>query len=391
MGKNMVQRLTTVILLLSLTACSWVEDILTEDVYEAPPAELTEFVMEMTPSVKWDTSAGDGAEETGNRLGLWLQEGLLVNVDAEGEVYALNAENGKRVWDQDLDAPIITGAGGGEQLIIVGTQRGQVQAFSASQGQKKWRAKLTSEVLARPIVSQGFAIVRTADGRITGLSAETGEVLWSYQRSVPLLSLRGAGAPVVSEGKVIVGYDSGKLVALSLFDGKVLWEKNVAVPRGRTELERLVDIDADPVVIDGTVYVVSYQGNAAAVNLMSGDVLWRRDMSSQIGLDAVVNDGVYITDEDGYVWAIQDGSGDALWRQTRLLRRQVTAPAVIGSYLVVGDLEGYLHFIARDDGRFVSRIQVSDAAIRSKPIVSGNTVYVNTIHGDVVAIQVPVN
>lgn len=377
------------LMLLITSACSMVENILTEEVYEAPPSELTEFTFSFEPRVIWETDGGDGAGETGNALRLWYQEGVLVSVDHEGEVLAVQADTGRRIWEQELDTTVITGVGGGMDMIFVGTQQGDVVALSLAEGQEKWRSRLTSEVLARPIAEDNVVVVRTSDGRLTGLSAENGERLWSYQRNVPLLSLRGASAPLISEGKALVGYDNGKLVALSLNDGKVTWEKNIAVPRGRTELDRLVDIDADPVVKDGTVYVVTYQGSAAAVDLSSGEVLWRRDMSSQLGLDVVPYDAVYITDEDGYIWSVQDGTGDALWRQTRLIRRLVTAPSVVGDYLVVGDFEGYLHFLSRDDGRFVSRIQFSKSAISSQPVVVGNTVFANDVEGRMIGIQVP--
>jgi outer membrane protein assembly factor BamB len=377
------------LMLLITSACSMVENILTEEVYEAPPSELTEFTFSFEPRVIWETDGGDGAGETGNALRLWYQEGVLVSVDHEGEVLAVQADTGRRIWEQELDTTVITGVGGGMDMIYVGTQQGDVVALSLAEGQEKWRSRLTSEVLARPIAEDNVVVVRTSDGRLTGLSAENGERLWSYQRNVPLLSLRGASAPLISEDKALVGYDNGKLVALSLNDGKVTWEKNIAVPRGRTELDRLVDIDADPVVKDGTVYVVTYQGSAAAVDLSSGEVLWRRDMSSQLGLDVVPYDAVYITDEDGYIWSVQDGTGDALWRQTRLIRRLVTAPSVVGDYLVVGDFEGYLHFLSRDDGRFVSRIQFSKSAISSQPVVVGNTVFANDVEGRMIGIQVP--
>jgi len=204
-----------------------------------------------------------------------------------------------------------------------------------------------------------------------------------------LLSLRGVSRPVIVNNEVIAGYDNGKLVALSLSDGKVLWENSIAIPRGRTELDRLVDIDADPVVKNDTVYVVTYQGQLASVDLNSGRVMWSRDMSSEIGLDVDTGNAVYVTDHDGYVWSIQDGSGDALWRQTRLLRRQVTAPSIAGRYIVVGDLEGYVHWIARNDGRFVARQQVSDGPILSQPLVINDIVYITAADGRLTAIRVP--
>jgi outer membrane protein assembly factor BamB len=274
-------------------------------------------------------------------------------------------------------------------MVLVGTQKGELIALNETDGKERWRSRLTSEVLARPIAGENIVVARTADGRVTGLSADEGKVLWSYQRSVPLLSLRGAGAPVIADGRVIAGYDNGKLVALSINDGKVIWEKSVAVPRGRTELDRLVDIDADPVVINDTVYAVTYQGNVAGVDLTSGQTLWSREMSSQIGLAAVYGEAVYVTDDEGNVWSVQDGSGDALWRQTRLVRRQVTGPAVAGDYVVVADLEGYVHWIARNDGRFVARQQITDVAIRSQPFVVDGVLYITAVDGTIAAVRVP--
>ncbi|EEF78451.1 outer membrane protein assembly factor BamB [Methylophaga thiooxydans] len=375
--------------LVLLSGCSAVEYLFVEEVYEAPPTELTEFTNEFQPQVIWDASAGDGAGETKNDLSVFWLNGKIFAVDYEGEVSAFNAETGRRVWETELDVPVIAGIGGGMDLVIVGTQKGQLIALNEADGEERWRARLTSEVLAPPTTDGGMVVSRTADGRVTAVSADSGEVQWSYQRAVPLLSLRGAGAPVIAGDNVIAGYDNGKLVALSLSDGKVVWEKSVAVPRGRTELDRLVDIDADPVVKNDNVYVVTYQGNVSGLDLASGQVLWSREMSSQIGLDAAYGEAVYISDDEGYVWAVQDGSGDALWRQTRLLRRQLSAPAVVGDYVVVGDLEGYVHWLARNDGRFVARQQISDAAIRSKPFVKDGVVYITALDGSISAVRVP--
>lgn len=376
-------------LFVTLNGCGALEYLFVEEVYEAPPSELTEFTPEFELKVLWEAEAGDGAGESNNDLGAWWQNGLIVAVDYEGEVSAFNAETGRRQWETELDVTVVAGAGGGMDMVLVGTQKGELIALNETDGKERWRSRLTSEVLARPIAGENIVVARTADGRVTGLSADEGKVLWSYQRSVPLLSLRGAGAPVIADGRVIAGYDNGKLVALSINDGKVIWEKSVAVPRGRTELDRLVDIDADPVVINDTVYAVTYQGNVAGVDLPSGQTLWSREMSSQIGLAAVYGEAVYVTDDEGNVWSVQDGSGDALWRQTRLVRRQVTGPAVAGDYVVVADLEGYVHWIARNDGRFVARQQITDVAIRSQPFVVDGVLYITAVDGTIAAVRVP--
>lgn len=371
-----------------LTACGTVSGWLTEEVYEAPPEELVEFSPEFQVVTAWSVDAGDGTDDPYSDLAVWIQGEMIVAVDYEGDVSSYDLQTGNNLWQTELEVPVIAGAGGGEGLILIGTQEGEILALNELSGELLWKHQLSSEVLAPPKAAMGVVVVRTADGRMSGLSISDGSVLWGYQRAVPLLSLRGASAPVLAEDKVIAGYANGKLVALSLVDGKVIWEKSVSVPRGRSELDRLVDIDSEPVVIDGRVYVVAYNGQLASFDLATGRKLWSRDMSSHSGLDVTPADAVYVTDDSSYIWALQDGTGDALWRQTRLLRRKVTAPTIVGDYVVVGDFEGYIHWIAREDGRFVARVEISDHAIRSKPVVRNDVVYITASDGRLTALRV---
>lgn len=390
MQVKLFKRAFVIFFILVLSGCGTVDTVsewLTDDVYVAPPAELVEFSQEFDPEVAWSTNTGDGASEYSN-IGAWLQGNKIVAVDNEGEVSSYEQATGRQLWQKDFDVPVTTGVGGGEGVIFVGTQEGEVLALDEQNGELRWRKKLSSEILAPPKAAQSVVVVRSADGRLTGLSVNDGTVLWNYQRAVPLLSLRGTGAPVIADDKVITGFANGKLVALSIADGKVVWEKSIAVPRGRSELGRIVDIDSDPVVKEGKVYVVTYHGNVAAVSLDSGSILWTREASSRSGLDAAVGDSVYVSDDSDYVWAYQDGSGDALWRQTRLLRRRISAPVIVGENVLVGDFEGYVHWISRKDGRFVARLQVADAAIRSKPVVTDDLVFITAIDGTLTALRI---
>lgn len=387
---SLLKRIFVLLLSLLLIACGATETVtgwLTDEVYVAPPSELVEFSQEFEPVVAWSVNTGDGASEYSD-LSAWIQGSMIVAVDNEGEVSSYEKTTGRQLWQADFDLPVTTGVGGGDGLILVGTQEGEVLALDETSGELRWRKKISSEILAPPKASLNVVVVRTADGRLTGLAVADGAVLWNYQRAVPLLSLRGTGAPVLADDKVITGYANGKLVALSISDGKVVWEKSIAVPRGRSELDRIVDIDSDPVVKDGKVYVVTYHGNVAAVSLESGRTLWTREASSRTGLDAAVGDSVYVSDDSDYVWAFQDGSGDALWRQTRLLRRTISAPVIVGQNVLVGDFEGYVHWISRKDGRFVARLQVSDSAIRSKPVVNDGLVYVTAVDGTLTALRI---
>jgi outer membrane protein assembly factor BamB len=375
----------------SLSGCSSfskVPEWLIADEYKLPPAELVEFSLEFEPEVVWSEDTGSGVDGDYSNLSPWLQGDSIYTVDHEGEVHSYTYKTGQLIWQIELEVPVATGVGGGEGLILVGTSDGEVIALDESTGVFKWRKRLTSEVLAPPKANMGIVVARTSDGRMTGLSAEDGSVLWNYQRTVPLLSLRGASEPIIANDKVIAGYDSGKIVALSLYDGKVIWEQSVAVSRGRTEIDRLVDIDSAPVIRYGIIYVVAYHGRLVALDLDTGREYWAREMSSRSGLDVAPNTAVYVSDESSYVWAIQDASGDSLWRQTSLLRRKVTAPAVVGNNVLVGDFEGYLHWLARDNGRFVARTRISKTPIRSKPIVTDDLVFVRAIDGTLTALRV---
>jgi len=376
------------IFILMLSACTSMTSWLQDDVYVAPPAELIDFTPEFQSTLAWSINTGSGSDNYTN-LATWLQNDRLISVDQKGGIGSWDTLSGGNIWKTDLDVSLASGAGGGEGLILVGSKEGDVFALDEETGTIIWQNTLTSEVLSPPKAAMDVAIVRTADGRTTGLSVSDGHILWSYQRKVPLLSLRGAGEAIVADDKVITGYANGKLVALSITDGSVIWEKSVAVPRGRTELDRLVDIDSAPVIKDGIIYVVAYHGRLAALSLDDGSILWYREMSSHSGLDVDVGNATYVTDDQGYVWAIQDGTGDALWRQTQLLRRNVTAPVIMGDYLIVGDYEGYVHWISRRDGHFSARVKVTNSAILSKPIVQENLVYVTSTNGEITALMVP--
>ena len=382
------QLFTVLVSILLLSSCTSMTSWLQDDIYVAPPAELVEFKAEFQPQTAWTIDTGDGAGNEYADLAVWLQSDMIVTVDNEGLVSSYHSQSGKRVWSNELDLLISSGVGGGDGLVIIGSEEGDVIALDEVSGKLIWKNKVTSEILSPPKVGAGVAVVRTADGRTTGLSATDGQILWSYQRKVPLLSLRGASEAVLADDRVITGYANGKLVALALNDGSVIWEKSVAVPRGRSELDRIVDIDSAPVIKDGIVYVVAYHGRLAALSLDNGEVLWYREASSRSGIDVDAGNAVYLSDDEDYVWALQDGSGDALWRQTELLRRKITAPLIVGNYLVVGDYDGYVHWISREDGHFVARMKVAGDAIVSKPVMKDNLVYITSTDGDLTAIKV---
>ncbi|MEM7407755.1 MAG: outer membrane protein assembly factor BamB [Pseudomonadota bacterium] len=352
-----------------------------------PPAELVPLPADaLTVEEVWSTDTGAGSDEQYLRLTPALDGTRIVVADADGSVNAYDAQTGDRLWSTGLDVHITGAPGSDGTVVAIGTDDGDVIGLSAESGKEVWRAKVSSEVLAPPQIAEGVVVVRTIDGKLFGLAGEDGTLRWIYDRTVPVLTLRGTSAPAVARGLIVSGFDGGQLAAIALEDGQTVWEVRLAVPRGRSEVERLVDIDAQPVIADSTVYAVTFQGRIAALDLLSGDLLWRRDLSSHIGL-ALDDDNVYVTDAKSHVWALDRSNSSSLWRQDKLNARAVSRPGVDGRHIVVGDLEGYVHWLDRDDGSTAARTRVGGAPILAPPLVSNDIVYVYSSDGTLAALR----
>ncbi|NJO16820.1 MAG: outer membrane protein assembly factor BamB [Thioploca sp.] len=352
-----------------------------------PPAPLVKFSPTLTLKTVWTARTGSNVSQDYLRIGPTFYNEQLLMTSPQGQVQALNFKDGSRIWTQKLGIPISSSAGIGENLILVGSHKGDVVALSATDGKEIWRTSVSSEVLVPPQISQGVVVVRTADGKLFGLTSKNGKQLWVYERSmVPLLTLRGTSTPLVVNDLIIAGFDNGKLAALELHTGKVLWEAPIAVPSGRTELERMVDIDADPLLANKVIYVSSYQGHTVAIDLLQGKLLWERDIFSYVGLDIEAN-ALYVTDTKSHIWALDRNNGASLWKQTQLQARGLTAPVSIGDYLVVGDKEGYLHWLQRDSGKFAARYRLSRSRILVPPLVVGDSLVACDSRGRLVVLQ----
>lgn len=323
-----------------------------------PPVELVPIENPLYVRSNWNSVIGKGVGENYLKLQPVFTGNTGYVADYQGYVRAFDVATGERQWVLQLELPIASGPAVVEGKLLFGTSQGEVLAHDLRNGKELWRAAVSSEVLALPQGEDGVVVIRTVDGRVYGLAADSGKRLWVYDRSVPLLTLRGNSAPVIHNGIVIIGTDSGKLAALTLKSGTLLWETQIADPRGRTELERMVDIDAQPIVMEDVVYVVTYQGRLATVQLDSGRMLWARDISSFSGM-ALDPYRVYITDSESQVWALNRFNGATLWRQDKLLRRSLTAPVLQGPHLVVADYDGYVHWLKREDGRIVARKRIN--------------------------------
>lgn len=304
-----------------------------------------------------------------------LTGGRIYIASPEGEVTALSAKQGREVWHHDLEVPIAGGLGYGSGLLFGGTSAGRVFALRAEDGALIWRRQVSSEVLSPPRVDSGMVVVRTVDDHLFGLDSQDGEQRWVYKQNTPALTLRGTSAPALTQDKAIVGLADGKLVAVGLFDGRQLWDTRIAEPKGRSELEHMVDIDSNPVVVGGTVYTVTYQGKAAAVDLQTGRELWSQDFSSYLDI-AVHGDNLYLVDAEDDVWALDRDSGATVWKQDKLAHRILSSPLVAGNMLVVGDHEGYVHWLDLSTGRLIGRYRVNSTGVSVPPFTDGRRLYV---------------
>ncbi len=355
------------------------------------PTELVKIASPIGVRKLWDVSLGKGEGRRWLRQRPAVTAGRVYATNDDGEVLALDAATGKQIWVANAinvektgswvkfwkrkapEAGLTGSPGVGNGLVVVGGRNGEVVAFSSETGEKRWAARVSSEVLSAPYVSDTRVIVRSNDGRVFGFDPADGTRKWVFDRGLPSLSVRGNSSPVGSNGMTFIGYDDGKLVALRDLDGLQVWEIAVAEPDGRTELERMADIDGE-IVIDGEMlYVASYHDKVMALSLQNGQQLWSNDTGSYSGL-AVAGDKVLLSDKSGDVWALDRSNGTSLWKQNVLEHRQLTSPVVHGDYAVVGDLEGYLHWIKLDTGNVAGRTRIERAAVRGTPQVSAEGV-----------------
>ncbi|WP_313551571.1 outer membrane protein assembly factor BamB [Pseudomonas sp.] len=342
---------------------------------ELPPAELQDFKADVQLQEQWSRSVGEGQGDTYNLLTPAIDGQSLYVTDNEGLVMALNRESGDIIWKKKLNLPVSGGVGAAYGLVLVGTLRGDVVALDATSGDEKWRARVSSEVLAPPVSNGDIVAVQTQDDKLYALDAETGDRRWLYEESMPVLTLRGTGAPVVTNRYVVAGLASGKVIALDEQRGLPIWEQQVAIPQGRSELDRMVDINGGLLLSGTTLYVATYHGRVAGLDLESGRVLWQRDASSYTGV-AEGFGNVYVSLENGTVEAVDQNSASALWSNDSLARRMLSAPAVLSNYVAVGDYEGYIHLLSQTDGHMAGRQKLGNGGVRVRPLVDGDWMYV---------------
>ncbi len=345
-----------------------------------PPTLLVEIETLAEITKLWSKNTGKGSAKQFLKLTPSYIQGKIFVTDIHGNLVATDIKSGDTLWENDADLNITGGPGSSETLTMIGSEEGDVLAYTSENGEFLWQTRVSSEILAAPQEAYGIVVVRTIDGKIFGLSANDGSHLWIYARVVPSLTLRGTSSPVITGDVVIAGFDGGRISAIELHTGKLIWETSVSLASGRSQLERMVDIDSDPVIVGNDIYVVTFQGHLTSIALEDGRTIWTRNISSYTGLTSD-GENIYITDNQSHIWALDRSSGDSIWRQEDLFARHVTAPATIGDLVVVGDLEGYLHWMDKSNGQFVARTRISKHPILSTPVAIDDIVYTYSSDG----------
>ena len=334
----------------------------------------------------WRNGVGSGTGKTYLHLKPVIDGDTVYVADRKGRVSAVKAESGRDLWEHKTKQPISGGPGIGSGLVVVGTSDGDVIALGDKDGHEVWRGKVTSEVLATPRIGEGVVVIRTVDGKLIGLDARDGKQVWRYDGMVPVLSLRGTGAPAIAKGLAIGGMDNGKLVAVDIKTGKVAWETSVTTAHGRTDLERMVDIDGDLLVVNDTLYLATYHGRLAAVAVDSGEVRWTHDLSCYAGI-AIEGERIYATDDQSHVLAFDRANGNVIWKNEQLDARSVTAPGVAGNAIVVGDFQGYLHWLNKSDGTYQGRGRIDKSPVYAAPLAAQNLVLAYSSQGYLAAFK----
>ena len=368
--------------LLALSGCSTMQGWFA-DKSGMEPTKLAEFGEKARFEVRWHSDIGDSGA---NFLQPALTKDSIYGVSGKGILTRLDRATGKQVWRIESGIPVSGGVGSGEGMALIGSEKGDVLAYNED-GTLRWKSKVSSEVLSAPQAADGVVIVRSGDGHITGLNAADGKRIWLYERNTPALVVRSHAGVTLQRNLAFAGFAGGKLVVLNIKDGSVLWETSVSQPRGNTELERISDITSNPVADDEQICAIAFQGRVACYDAAQGSLLWNRDISSDKGM-MLLRKYLYLSDASGMVIALDKTSGATLWKNEQLFMRETTAPYALGNYVVVGDYEGYLHGLNRENGGFAARIRLDGSGIQAAPIELDDGLLVQTRGGELYSLSI---
>ncbi len=380
MSGGRLLRVAALAALVVLAACA------SKDKKAEKPAELVKFQRTATVTRVWGASVGSGAPKLRLGISLATDGDSLFAAAHDGQITAFRRADGRRLWRTDTKIPLTAGPGAGEGLVVAGGSHGHIVALDAATGAVKWRSYVNSELLSAPVIGKDVVVFRTVDGRVAAFRASDGVQAWSADQQVPRLSLRGIARPIIVGDLVVSGFDDGRVLAYQVADGATAWDANVAPASGRSELERLDDIDTRVVAHGENVYVVSYQGKAASIDLPTGQIQWSRDESSYSGL-ALDDANVYITSAEGSVIKLIARNGIEEWNTSVLARRQLSPPAVLGNLVAVADLKGYVHFLDSRSGKLAARVHALSKRVSADPVVVGDTLYLLDVSGNIVALR----
>ncbi|OGT42448.1 MAG: outer membrane protein assembly factor BamB [Gammaproteobacteria bacterium RIFCSPHIGHO2_12_FULL_37_34] len=346
------------------------------------PASLVFITPEIKPIRIWSTKAGTGIDDDYLKMGFSITDQAILTTSTNGLVTSIDKKQGLENWQIYAGFPITTAPGIGDDLLVVGGRRGEILALQQGTGRTVWKTNLPSQAFAKPAIQNGIVVIKSIDGYIRALSSKNGNILWTFQQIEPNLILRSASNPLISHHDIIAGFANGNLAKLNLYNGQMVWTEPIAVPQGAFAIQRMIDIDADPILFEHDLYAATYQGKISALDWSTGKTRWSHDISSYTGMVAD-HDTIFITDAKSHLFAFDANSGLINWRQDKLEARVLTAPAIQGDYVVVGDAQGYLHWLSKRDGHIGAREYIG--AMYAAPIVQNGILYALTNSGHLLA------
>ena len=380
-----MKKLSLLLCVLLVSGCSWFGG--DDDDAAIEPAELVDFQEEVSIVRQWSVNVGSGAKNYLISLRPTANSDTVFAADYEGQITALDVGTGNVRWQAQLDVPVTGGVGYGAGLVMVGTVEGEVFTLDAKDGAVLWTSQVSSEVLSSPKSNGEIVVVHSIDNKIAVLDAKTGEEIWQHDGDAPILSVRGTSESIVTNNMVLSGFDSGKLIAFSPDNGSIIWETRLALPTGRTELERMVDIDGEPLLVGDVIYSVTYQGRVGAVSRGTGRSLWSQDSSSHHA--PAYGDGqIYVTGAEDSVQAFQAGNGQSVWSNDQLFLRRLTGPVKLSGTIATADAEGYLHLLDPSDGRFVGREKIDGSGVSTPMLSVGESLIIQSNNGKISAYKI---
>lgn len=356
------------LVLASTTACSWFGGD------KKRPNKLTDITQRVKVQRRWEANVGSGLSSLYRVMPPVIDRDNVYAVDYTGEVFSFDRKTGKRNWQQDLNLDVAAGVGFSGELALVASLNGDVVALDRSSGEERWRANVVSEILAPPQGNGSVVVVQTNDGKLIGLDAQNGKEIWVYSSQLPILTLRGTASPQVFGANVITGFANGKLLALSAVDGTPYWERRIARPQGKSDIERVVDIDGSPVISGSLVYATSYNGTLSALT-SRGDIVWSQS-SSSYSSPVIIDGKVIVSTAEGWLKAFNANTGLLLWENKLLAGRKLAAPQDLAGFAVTADYEGYVHVFDTDSGSILDRFRVDSDGVRSPMVTDGTYLYV---------------